>query len=182
MPPSPAILRRAHGWRRIAVAVDSSSGSLAAVHEGADVARRQRARLTLVFIVRRPPAFAALADVSLSALEADLLADAAAGLRAMVACVPSDVPCTTLLRRGSVIAELAGLLREDRHDVVLVALRRRARMQVAALRWAAQLARRPVPELVFLPSARDALGDQPILPTAASPDGNDGVSTLRPAN
>ena len=179
---STALFRQARGWHRIALAVDGSAGSLAAVHEAAEVARRQWARLTLVFIARRPPAYVALAPVSLSEIEAGLLADAAARLRALVTCVPSDVPCTTLLRRGSVIAELARILREDRHDVVLVALRRRAMMHAAALRWTAQLARRPGPELVFLPSARDALADQRILPAAESPDGNDGVSTLLPAN
>jgi hypothetical protein len=179
---STALFRQARGWHRIALAVDGSAGSLAAVHEAAEVARRQRARLTLVFIARRPPAYAALAPVSLSAIEADLLADANARLHAMVTCVPWDVPCTTLLRRGSVTAELARILHEDRHDVVLVALRRRAMMHVAALRWAAQLARRPGPEVVFMPSARDALADQRILPAAEGSDGNDGLGTLLPAN
>jgi len=108
--------------REIALAVNDSNESLEALHAAAKLAREHRARLTIIFIVPAPWPFVALAGICPDRLRNDVIAEAAASLRQMAARLPPDVPVTTQLRCGRASMEVFTLLRDDRHDLALVAL------------------------------------------------------------
>jgi nucleotide-binding universal stress UspA family protein len=112
----------AEGWRQIAVIVDDSDSSRGALQTAVAVSRQHRARLTLIAMAARPWPTAGLAETYPYCLEADATEDAAALVRGLAATVPSDIPCTTVVRCGNVITEVVGVVREHRCDLVLAAL------------------------------------------------------------
>jgi nucleotide-binding universal stress UspA family protein len=137
MPPEPVLPENADRWRRIAVAVDDCDTSLRTLQEAAEVARREHARLTVIFIVPAPWPFVALAGVSPVRLREEVIADGERRLRRMVASLPADVSCTTLVRCGCATAQILKLVREDCHDAVFVALGRGSSLRGALVRRAA---------------------------------------------
>jgi Universal stress protein family len=147
---------RSPHWRQIAVAIDDSAHSLMTLHDVAESARYARARLTIIFIAPAPWPFVGLAGVSSRQLRADAIAEGARNLRRLTARLPADVPCTTLIRCGSATAEILKVLREDRHDALIVTLGHSGLLRRAAVRWVtAWRSRRTTVEVVVLrPSAR----------------------------
>jgi nucleotide-binding universal stress UspA family protein len=156
MPPEPVVPEKADHWRRIAIAVDDCEASHRALQEAAEVARREGARLTVIFIVPPPWPFVALAGVSPIRLRDEVIADGDRRLRRMADSLPADVSCTTQVRCGCATAEILKLLREDCHDAVFVALGRGGGLRGTLLRRAAlwRCRRTAVDVVVSRPSRR----------------------------
>jgi nucleotide-binding universal stress UspA family protein len=124
----------------VGLGVNPDSRTLAVA---ADLARREKARLTVLAAVIRPPAliwaspFLLPYDPTASAQR-----DCEERLRTAVAALPADISVTALVRRRRVPAALLAELRTGAHDLVIVGGRRR--------RLVARILRRrgPVPVLV----------------------------------
>lgn len=146
----------ARGWHQIAIVIDDSVSSLIALEQTAEVARQRHARLTIIYLVSDSLPWAAMADICPRQLRRELLDDAARNLRRMVATVPLDVPCTTVVRCGNVTTELVKVLRQHPCDVVFLGLGRRGILGAIAHRAASWLARRAAGEVLALPRWRSA--------------------------
>jgi nucleotide-binding universal stress UspA family protein len=114
-------------YRSILVPVDGSRDARAALDHAIAVARDQRARLTLVSVVPRLPANAALAG----ACAEDLRESYARVLAEHRDIVPDDVSLTTRLLEGSPARQIAACA-ED-HDVVIMGTHGRGRFGEALL-------------------------------------------------
>jgi nucleotide-binding universal stress UspA family protein len=151
-------------FRRLLVAFDGSAHAESALDEAIDLARATKARITLMMVIPDHSAGWALggaywAPVSLESLGADadvshqrLLAAAAGG-------IPTDVPVTTLIRRGpaaSAILEEAGT---GGHDLIVMGSRGRGELRSLLLGSVSHqvLQASPIPVLIVRGEPRSSM-------------------------
>ena len=142
---------RAEGWRQIAVVVDESQASLAALQSAVAASRRHHARLTMISVAPRPWVTVAMTGNCPRRLEAEATAQAALTVRRLAATLPADVPCTTVVRCGRVVHETLEVLR--RHGCDLVFFAQRPGCALVRNRKAVRLLRKSGVDFVLMSSA-----------------------------
>ena len=137
-------------FHNILVAFDGSVHAEQALGEAIDLARTQRARLTILTAVPRPPATASFAGLSPSALEADAEVESEAILRRAEETVPGDVPATTILTRTAVRHALLQQVKTGRFDLLVMGSRGRGALRSTLLGSVSHhlLNHSPIPVLV----------------------------------
>ncbi|MBV8954122.1 MAG: universal stress protein [Solirubrobacterales bacterium] len=117
----------------ILVAVDGSIHAERALAEAVDLARTQRARLTILTAVPHPPATVSYGGMSPSALEADAEVESEAILRRAKEIVPGDVSVTTILTRAAVRDALSEQVETGRFDLLVIGSRGRGAVRSTLL-------------------------------------------------
>lgn len=122
-------------FRNILVCADGSKQSEGALREAIDLAAAERARLTLLTAVSRPPSWAntSITAAAMRPLEADLLREAQMTLRAAVDRVPASIPVTSILSEDPIREALIEQLRRDCYDLVVLGTRGRGALSAAVL-------------------------------------------------
>jgi Universal stress protein family len=117
-----AALHETGHWHRIAVVIDGAAASREMFDQAMNIAIRHRARLTVVAVASPPPTLTMwLCSTYPVEQPAAVTARAAVTLSEMLNHVPAEVPCTTLVRYGSKLSAIRALVRQDAHDVVVLA-------------------------------------------------------------
>jgi nucleotide-binding universal stress UspA family protein len=122
---------------RIAVVFDGPEASRMAVQQAVALAQQRRGRLTVLAIAPKPWFTIGMAGICPLRLEREMMEHAEQAARQAVSALPSDVPCTTVVRCGARRREADRYLREHDHDVLIMAL-----PKVRRTSWALSL--RPV--------------------------------------
>jgi nucleotide-binding universal stress UspA family protein len=119
----------------ILVAIDGSEHGAAALRTGAQLAREEHARLTVVTAVPPAPAFAQLTAPGAAALgdAAYLLGEAGARMTKQIEAVPDDVSVTSIVMAGQPAQVILERLREGRHDLLVMGTRGLGRVGSALL-------------------------------------------------
>jgi nucleotide-binding universal stress UspA family protein len=147
--------------------VDSSPGSRRVLDAAVDLARAERARLTLMLPVAPPAWCTCFSPVSPGQVLAEVQGASAVVLRRLADECAADVPITTLMPVGRLEAAVLHELARRRHDVVVVAETRRRRLRRDPV---ARLARRcPVPLLTVPLAAGGAPRTVELGPRSARP-------------
>ncbi|MGH2890591.1 MAG: universal stress protein, partial [Solirubrobacteraceae bacterium] len=122
-------------FRNILVCVDSSPHSDRALTEAIDLAAAQRARLTLLTSVQRPPYWACTPTTAagIETLAADLAQESAEALDAAVERVPASIPVTKILSRKPIREALVKLLARGENDLVVLGSRGRGALSASVL-------------------------------------------------
>lgn len=138
-------------FRSILVAIDGSPASAKALEEAVDLARSERARLTLISVAEVPrwrfsgfPLAVPFPDERQLEREARTIVEHAEAL------VPADVPVSTVVRRGPIVSAILKRIETGEHDLVVVGSRGLgpAGALIVGSVSRAILARSPVPVLV----------------------------------
>jgi nucleotide-binding universal stress UspA family protein len=157
-------------FRSILVAVDGSPAATVALAEAIDLARAERARLTLITVAAPPrwPVAAGPLYVPLPG-EDELERQAVATLERAEALVPEDVPVSTAFRRGRVAEEILRRVETGEHDLVVMGSRGLGRAGSILLGSVSRavLAGSPVPVLIARAGATTAKAGAPVETTAA---------------
>lgn len=113
-------------FHNVLVAVDGSDDAAQALIEAVDLARAERARLT-IFTAVQPPPPTVYASASSAALVAELTDDAQTEaervLQAAAQSVPEDVPAATVLSRDAPRPSVIQQVEEGEHDLVVMGSR-----------------------------------------------------------
>jgi nucleotide-binding universal stress UspA family protein len=139
-------------FRNILVAIDGSPDAAEALDQAIDLAESERARLTLLTAVAKPPPSAYWGWSGPIAVQ---LADGAhAQAASTLACardrVPGDLPVTTILTEEPIRAALIALLKRGQHDLIVMGSRGRGAVRSAVLGSVSHyvLNHSPVPVLI----------------------------------
>jgi nucleotide-binding universal stress UspA family protein len=139
-------------FRNILVCVDGSSHAERAMTEAIDIAISNRARLSILTAVCRPPSWACtpLTIPAIGPLTADLEREAQNALRDAVDRVPQSVPVTKILSHEPIRDALMSRLREGDHDLLVMGSRGRSPLTASLTGSVSQYAlhHSPVPVLV----------------------------------
>ena len=150
-------------FRSILVAVDGSPAATAALTQAIDLARAERARLTLISVASPPRWLVAASPYYLPlAGEDEVERQARKTLERAEALVPEDVPVSTALRHGRVAEEILKRVETGEHDLVVIGSRGLGRAGSILLGSVSRavLAGSPVPVLIARAAAApDAAGD-----------------------
>jgi nucleotide-binding universal stress UspA family protein len=138
-------------YGRLLVAVDGSRQAAFALRHAVAIAQAQHAVLTLVAVLRPPPALAALVGVPPDMLESQAEQEVDRRLRALAAQLPADLSVTTVLRRGSPAAQILAVAADRAADLIVLGARGRGRLGGAVLGSVSSQVLRasPVPVLVL---------------------------------
>lgn len=119
----------------ILVLVDGSPHAEQALSEAIDLADAERARLTILTAIPRPPYWACTPETAggLESLSCGLAEDAEAALRAAVDRVPDSIPVTKILTREPIREALLERIRTGRHDLVVMGSRGRGALTASVL-------------------------------------------------
>jgi nucleotide-binding universal stress UspA family protein len=122
-------------FRNILVCVDGSTHSERALSEAIDLAAAERARLTLLTAVPRPPYWACTPSTAagIESLTTDLSHEAKAALRAAVDRVPQSIPVTTILTEEPIRDVLMQRISSGEHDLVVMGSRGRGALTASVL-------------------------------------------------
>ncbi|MGI8714741.1 MAG: universal stress protein [Solirubrobacteraceae bacterium] len=122
-------------FRNILVCVDGSTHAERALTEGIDLASTQRARLTLLTAVSRPPYWAntPLTAAGIEPLSVDLHREAEKTLRAAVDRVPNEIPVTKILTENPIRDALVCQIKSGRYDLVVMGSRGRGALSASLL-------------------------------------------------
>ena len=114
-------------FRNVLVCVDSSPEAGQALHRAIDLADCERCRLTILTAICRPPCWTntSLTAAGIQPLTVELADEAKRTLDRAVERVPNCIPVTRILSEDPIRVALARLLREDRHDLVVLGTRGR---------------------------------------------------------
>ncbi len=138
-------------FRSILVAVDGSRAAAKALEEAVDLARSERARVTLISVAELPrwrfsgfPLALPFPDEAQLVREAESIVERAEEL------VPDDVPVSTVVRRGPVAQAILKRIETGEHDLVVLGSRGLGPTGSLILGSVSRavLARSPVPVLV----------------------------------
>jgi nucleotide-binding universal stress UspA family protein len=139
-------------FRNILVCVDGSAHAERALTEAIDIAISNRARLSILTAVGRPPSWACtpLTIPAIEPLAADLEREAETALRNAVDRVPQSVPVTKILSHKPIRDALLARLREGDHDLLVIGSRGRGPLTASVMGSVSQYAlhHSPVPVLV----------------------------------
>jgi nucleotide-binding universal stress UspA family protein len=139
-------------FRNILVCVDGSAHAERALTEAIDIAISNRARLSILTAVGRPPSWACtpLTIPAIEPLAADLEREAQTALRDAVDRVPESVPVTKILSHKPIRDALMSRLREGDHDLLVIGSRGRGPVTASLMGSVSQYARHhsSVPVLV----------------------------------
>jgi hypothetical protein len=166
-------VRRAEGWRRIAVVVDESQASIVALQSAVAASRHHHARLTIISIAPRPWMTVAMTGMCPRRLEAEATAQAAMTVRRPAATLPADVPCTTVVRCGRVVKETLDVLR--RHDCDLVFFAHRLGCALVRNRKAVRVMRKSGVDFVLMSSSSPMPTRASMVPLRVGWDGDPGL-------
>jgi nucleotide-binding universal stress UspA family protein len=151
-------------FRSILVAVDGSRAAAKALEEAVDLARSERARLTLISVAELPrwrfsgfPLAVPFPDEGQLVREAESIVQRAEEL------VPDDVPVSTVVRRGPVAQAILKRIETGEHDLVVLGSRGLGPTGSLILGSVSRavLARSPVPVLVAPAMSARARGAEP---------------------
>jgi nucleotide-binding universal stress UspA family protein len=115
-------------FRRILVAFDGSRHAQAALADAIELARVNRARLTVMAVVPDPNLWLGAAwevPVDFGGLNESAEREYAAMLDRAVQSVPVDVPVTKLLKRGAAAVAILDEARDHRYDLIVMGSRGR---------------------------------------------------------
>jgi nucleotide-binding universal stress UspA family protein len=151
-------------FRSILVAVDGSRAAAKALEEAVDLARSERARLTLISVAELPrwrfsgfPLAVPFPDEGQLVREAESIVQRAEEL------VPDDVPVSTVVRRGPVAQAILKRIETGEHDLVVLGSRGLGPTGSLILGSVSRavLGRSPVPVLVAPAVSARARGAEP---------------------
>jgi nucleotide-binding universal stress UspA family protein len=122
-------------FRNILVCVDGSAHAERALSEAIDLASAERARLTILTSIPRPPywAFTTATAAGVESLASDLVEEAKATLKTAVDQVPGSIPVTTILTRDPIREALMTRLKSGEHDLVVMGSRGRGALSSSLL-------------------------------------------------
>jgi nucleotide-binding universal stress UspA family protein len=154
-------------YRNILVAVDGSPDAEAALAHASDLARDQRARLTLVTAVPQVPATALLASGA-APPRSEVIKHYAEMLRVAAATLPDDVSVTTLLVEGPPARALVERARSGAFDLIVMGSHGHGRLHTSLLGCVSQkvMQASPIPVLLI----RAAQEEQATAPAVAQVD------------
>jgi nucleotide-binding universal stress UspA family protein len=139
-------------FRNILVCVDGSAHAERALTEAIDIAISNRARLSILTAVCRPPGWACtpLTIAAIEPLTADLEREAQTALRDAVDRVPDTVPVTKILSHDPIRDALMSRLREGDHDLLVMGTRGRGPVTASLMGSVSHYAlhHSPVPVLI----------------------------------
>jgi nucleotide-binding universal stress UspA family protein len=137
-------------YRNILVAVDGSPDADAALAHAAELARDQRARLTLVTAVPQLPATALLASGA-APPRGEVLKHYAELLRVAAATLPEDVSVTTLLVEGQPARALVERAKSGAFDLIVMGSHGHGRLHTSLLGCVSQkvMQASPIPVLLI---------------------------------
>jgi nucleotide-binding universal stress UspA family protein len=139
-------------FHNVLVAVDGSQHADRALAEAIDLAASERARLTLMTAVLRPPATAyfVAAETTATGLLEDAREEAEAILRRACQRVPADLPVTTVLTEHPIGVAIIHQIEDAHHDLVVMGSRGRGAVRSALLGSVSHyvLHHSPVPVLI----------------------------------
>ena len=137
-------------YRNILVAVDGSPDADAALAHAAELARDQRARLTLVTAIPQLPATALLASGA-APPRSEVIRHYADMLRKAADALPEDVSVTTLLVEGPPARALIERSRSGAFDLIVMGSHGHGRLHASLLGCVSQkvLSASPVPVLLI---------------------------------
>ncbi len=139
-------------FRNILVCVDGSAHAERALTEAIDIAISNRARLSILTAVGRPPSWACtpLTIPAIEPLAADLEREAQTALHDAVDRVPESVPVTKILSHRPIRDALMSRLREGDHDLLVIGSRGRGPLTASLMGSVSQYAlhHSPVPVLI----------------------------------
>lgn len=129
-------------FRNILVCVDGSIHAERALSEAIDLATAERARLTLLTAIPRPPYWACTPATAgeIESLAADLTQEATATLRAAVDLVPASIPVTKILSPKPIREALTAQLARGDNDLVVMGSRGRGALTASVLGSASHFA------------------------------------------
>ncbi len=154
-------------YRNILVAVDGSPDADAALAHASDLARDQRARLTLVTAVPQVPATALLASGA-APPRSEVVKHYAELLRAAAAALPDDISVTTLLVEGPAARALIERAKSGAFDLIVMGSHGHGRLHTSLLGCVSQkvMQASPIPVLLI----RAAQEEQATAPAVAQVD------------
>jgi nucleotide-binding universal stress UspA family protein len=123
---------------RVLVAYSGSAASRAALDRAVELARHDRAHLTVLSVVPWPSGVMAIAGFSQAVLLQELLARLARELQAIIRALPDDLSITTRVLVGNPAREIISVIGREPFDAVFLGfrprcgLRRIARSTVAS--------------------------------------------------
>src|ERR1700744_1252406 len=122
-------------FRNILVCVDGSPPAERALSEAIDLATAERARLTILTAIPRPPYWVCnpVTAAGLEPLANDLANEAKATLKAAVDSVPAEIPVTTILSREPIREALMARIHSGAHDLVVMGSRGRGALSASLL-------------------------------------------------
>jgi nucleotide-binding universal stress UspA family protein len=122
-------------FHNILVCVDGSEHAERALSEAIDLATSERARLTVLTAIPRPPYWAGspMAIAAVQPLAADLADEAKRALRAAVDRVPDWIPVTTILSEEPIRDALMHRIQTGHHDLVVMGSRGRGALSASFL-------------------------------------------------
>jgi nucleotide-binding universal stress UspA family protein len=137
-------------YRNILVAIDGSPDADAALAHAAELARDQRARLTLVTAVPQVPATALLASGA-APPRSEVIKHYAELLRVAAAALPEDVSVTTLLVEGPAPRALIERSRSGAFDLIVMGSHGHGRLHTSLLGCVSQkvMQASPIPVLLI---------------------------------
>ena len=137
-------------YRNILVAVDGSPDAEAALAHASELARDQRARLTLVTAVPQVPATALLASGA-APPRSEVIKHYAEMLRVAAGTLPDDVSVTTLLVEGPPARALVERARSGAFDLIVMGSHGHGRLHTSLLGCVSQkvMQASPIPVLLI---------------------------------
>ena len=150
-------------YRNILVAVDGSPDADAALAHAAELARDQRARLTLVTAVPQVPATALLASGA-APPHSEVVRHYAELLRVSAAELPDDISVTTLLVEGPPARALVERSKSGAFDLIVMGSHGHGRLHTSLLGCVSQkvMQASPIPVLLIrAPEAAEATAPAP---------------------
>ncbi|HEX6618616.1 MAG TPA: universal stress protein [Solirubrobacteraceae bacterium] len=119
----------------ILVAIDGSEHGAAALRTAAQLAGEENARLTVLTAVPAAPASAQLSGAGAAALvdAAQLMGEVGVRIRKQVQALPDDISVTSIVVAGQPADVILALLREGRHDLLVMGTRGLGRVGSALL-------------------------------------------------
>src|ERR1700744_3330298 len=139
-------------FRNILVCVDGSPPAERALSEAIDLATAERARLTILTAIPRPPYWVCspVTAAGLEPLANDLANEANATLKAAVDSVPASIPVTQILHREPIREALMKRIRSGQHDLVVMGSRGRGALSASLLGSVSHYAlnHSPIPVLI----------------------------------
>jgi nucleotide-binding universal stress UspA family protein len=137
-------------YRNILVAVDGSPDADAALAHAAELARDQRARLTLVTAVPQVPATALLASGA-APPRSEVIKHYAELLRVVAAALPEDISVTTLLVEGPPARALVERSKSGAFDLIVMGSHGHGRLHTSLLGCVSQkvMQASPIPVLLI---------------------------------